>query len=88
MHQYTKLLQFFEMFTGNMIPNPMAGVCVAICTIVLFLYEDLHVLKIMKTKLETNNIPHCTIDLVKTHNISLFLFKTFPGNICPQNPGN
>ena len=31
-----------------------------------FLYEDLHVLKIMKAKLETNNIPHYTIDLVKT----------------------
>ena len=29
MHQYTKLLQFFEMFTGNMIPNPHG-------TIVLF----------------------------------------------------
>ena len=22
MHKYTKLLQFFEMFTGNMISNP------------------------------------------------------------------
>ena len=42
----------------------------------------------MKTKLETNNIPHCTIDLVKTstktHNISIFLFKIFPGNMSPK----
>ena len=29
-HQITP---FFEMFTGNMNPNPMAGVCVAMCTI-------------------------------------------------------
>ena len=43
----------------------------------------------MKTKLETNNIFHiATIDLVKTstktHNISLFLFKIFPGNMSPK----
>ena len=35
----------------------------------------------MKTKLEANNIQHCTIYLVKTsiktHNISLFLFNIF-----------
>ena len=80
MHQYTKLLQFFEMFTGNMIPNPHGKrMCDHICNSIIFLYEDLHRLKIMKTKLLTNNIPHCTTYLVKTstktHNISLFFFK-------------
>ena len=42
----------------------------------------------MKTKLETNNIPQCTIYLVKTstktHNISLFLFKIFQRNMSPK----
>ena len=42
----------------------------------------------MKIKLKTNNISHCTIDLVKTstktHNISLFLFKIFQGNMSPK----
>ena len=43
----------------------------------------------MKAKLETNNIPHCTIDLVKTsiktHKISLFLFKIFQGNMSSKS---
>ena len=55
------------MFTGNMIPNPHGRrMCSYMYNSIIFLYEDLHVLKIMKTKLLTNNVPHYTIYLVKT----------------------
>ena len=76
------------MFTGNIIPNPHGRRTCSLYNSIIFLYEDVHVLKIIKTKLETNNIPHCTICLVKTstktHNISLFLFKIFQRNMSPK----